>query len=104
MSQQGMYTNEGRLFNGGDVYMYVDSKLIIDCIITRIIAKLFSALHWLNHSISPSNFSLWLNVLFLSPQAVVWVPIEEEMIDLKGFILGVIHFSNITGAFVPLAI
>lgn len=34
----------------------------------------------------------------------LWVPLENEMIDLKGFILGVIHFSNITGAFVPLAI
>lgn len=34
----------------------------------------------------------------------LWVPLENEMIDLKGFILGVINFSNITGARVPLAI
>lgn len=34
----------------------------------------------------------------------LWVPLENEMIDLKGFILRVINFSNITGAFVPLAI
>ncbi len=29
----------------------------------------------------------------------LWVPLENEMIDLKGFILGVINFMNITSAF-----
>lgn len=29
----------------------------------------------------------------------LWVPLGNEMIDLKGFILGVINSSNITGAF-----
>lgn len=32
----------------------------------------------------------------------LWVPLRNEMIDLKGFIVGVIHFSNITGAFAQL--